>query len=77
MVLVATASMSSSPLPPQAPSTTPQEPATLGEMFRIDQATGAASALERVKVKDLKVGRLANQGSYNPVRMWWISTLKA
>jgi hypothetical protein len=66
MVLVATASMSSSPLPPQAPSTTPQEPATLGEMFRIDQATGAAAALERVKVKDLKVGQTRQPGFLQP-----------
>ena len=34
-------------LPPtEAPSAIPQESTTLGELFRIDQATGAPAALE-------------------------------
>ena len=66
MVLVATASMSSSGLTTQAPSATPQEPTTLGELFRIDQATGVPAALERVKVKNLKVGQTREPGFLQP-----------
>ena len=67
MVLVATASMSSSRLASQAPSATPQEPTTLGELFRIDQATGAPAVLERVKVKNLKVGQTRQPGFLQPL----------
>ena len=67
MVFVATASMSSSRLASQAPTATPQEPTTLGEIFRIDQATGAPAALERVKVKNLKVGQTRQPGFLQPL----------
>jgi hypothetical protein len=55
MLLVATASVSPSQLTGQATSVTPQEPSILGELFRIDQATGTPTPLERVKVKKLPV----------------------
>jgi hypothetical protein len=66
---------SSSPLTSQAPSATPLEPATLGELFRIDQVTGAPTALERVKVKGVLInsihtGRVVEfyiEGSASPV----------
>jgi hypothetical protein len=45
------AQVPSSRLTSQAASATPQEPTTLCELFRIDQATGAPVALERAKVK--------------------------
>jgi hypothetical protein len=67
MVLVATASMSSSRLTSQAPSAMPQEPTTLGEFFRIDPATGAPAALEHVKVKNLRVGQTRQPGIFQPV----------
>ena len=66
MVLVAVASMLSTRLASQARSAAPQEPATLGEMFRIDQATGAAAALERVKIKEQKVGPIRSGGVFKP-----------
>jgi hypothetical protein len=69
MLFAATASMSSSQLTSQAPSASarPQEPATLGELLRIDQATGAPAALERVKVKNLKVGQTRQPGIFQPL----------
>jgi hypothetical protein len=66
MVLVATASISSSGLTPQAPSATPQEPTTLGEFSRIDPATGTPTEMERVKVKNLKVGHTREPGILQP-----------
>jgi hypothetical protein len=45
------------PLTGQATSVTPQEPPTLGELFRIDQATGTPTPLERVEVKGVNVKR--------------------
>lgn len=66
IVLVAAASMSSSQLASQAPSVTPQEPATLGEFFHIDQATGAPATLERVKIKEQKAGPIRSQGIFQP-----------
>ncbi len=65
-MLVATASMSSSRLTAQATSATPQEPTTLGELFRIEQATGAPTALERVKVKQHKIGKTRSPGIFQP-----------
>jgi WD40 repeat protein len=71
MVLVATASMSPSQLTGQATSVTPQEPPTLGELFRIDQATGTPTPLERVKVKKIGVDmhrvEFYIEGSASPV----------
>lgn len=67
MVLVATASMSSSQMTSQAPSATPQEPTTLGELFRIDQATGAPAALERVKFKTIRAGPDFRPGFFQPL----------
>jgi hypothetical protein len=66
MVFVAAASMSSSRLASQTPSATPQEPATLGEMFHIDQATGAPAVLERVKIKEQKAGPIRSGGIFKP-----------
>jgi hypothetical protein len=66
MVLVAVPAISSVSLRAQAPSATLQEPATLGELFRIDQATGAPAALERVKIKNLKVGHTRQPGIFQP-----------
>jgi len=57
-VIVATALISWSQLAAQAPSAKPQEPSSLGEMFRIDQLTGAPATLERVKVKQHKIGQV-------------------
>jgi len=71
MLLVATASMSPSQLTGQATYVTPQEPPTLGEFFRIDQATGAPTPLERVEVKRVyiktSVVEFCIEGSASPV----------
>jgi hypothetical protein len=64
-VLVATASMSSSRLAAQVSSINPQEPATLAEIFRVDQRTGALAALEHVKVRQQKVGQ-TRSGIFQP-----------
>lgn len=66
MVLVAVASMFSTRLASQARTATPQEPATLGEMFRVDQATGTPAALERVKIKEQKAGPIRSGGIFKP-----------
>jgi hypothetical protein len=59
------------PLTGQATSVTPQEPTTLGELFRIDPATGTLTPLERVEVKGVQVkGRMVEfgiEGSASPV----------
>jgi hypothetical protein len=55
--LLAIISISPGRLAAQVSSTTPQEPATLGEIFRVDQVTGAPATLEHVKVKQQKVGQ--------------------
>jgi hypothetical protein len=65
IVLVATASIAPSRLSAQVSSITPQEPTTLGEIFRVDQVTGAPSALEHVKVKPQKVGQ-TRSGVFQP-----------
>jgi hypothetical protein len=49
----------------QVSSLTVQEPTTLGEIFRIDQLTGAPAALEHVKVKQQKVGQ-TRSGVFQP-----------
>jgi hypothetical protein len=71
MVLVATASLSPSQLTGQATSVTPQEPSILGELFRIDQAAGTPTPLERVKVKKMAVNmhrvEFCIDGSASPV----------
>jgi hypothetical protein len=71
MLLVATASMSPSQLTGQATWVTPQEPPTLGEFFRIDQATGTPTPLERVEVKAVRTKRSVVEfyieGSASPV----------
>ena len=46
IVLVATASIAPSRLLAQVSSLIPQEPTTLGVIFRVDQVTGAPSALD-------------------------------
>lgn len=66
MVLVAVGLMFSTRLASQAGSAAPQEPETLGEMFRIDQATGAPAALERVKIKEQKAGPIRSGGIFKP-----------
>jgi hypothetical protein len=73
IVLVVTASMSPSQLPGQATSVTPQEPPTLGELFRIDPATGTPTPLERVKVNKIQVDmhrvEFCIEGSVSPVSL--------
>jgi hypothetical protein len=64
----ALAQVPSSPPTSQSPSATPQEPTTLGELFRLDQATGAPTALERVKVKIYDAG--------GPSRHRWYSYIE-
>ncbi|HTC63445.1 MAG TPA: hypothetical protein VK709_11430 [Candidatus Saccharimonadales bacterium] len=65
IVLVATTLISPTSLAAQVSSLTPQEPATLGEIFRVDQSTGAPSVLEQVKVKQQKVGQ-TRSGIFQP-----------
>lgn len=65
LLLVATASMSPGWLNCQTPSITPQEPSTLGEFFRVDQATGAPIPLEQVKIKQLE-GPIQGGGFLKP-----------
>jgi len=67
MLLVATISIAPSQLAAQATSVTPQEPTTLGEIFRVDPSTGAPTALERVKIKNLKVGQTRQPGIFQPL----------
>jgi hypothetical protein len=66
MALVVTASITPSRLAAQVSSIAPQEPTTLGEIFRVDPSTGAPAALERVKVKNLKVGQTRQPGIFQP-----------
>jgi len=59
------------PLIGQATSVAPQEPPTLGELFRIDQATGTPTPLERVEVKKVPINmhkvEFGIAGSASPV----------
>jgi len=70
-LLVATAPMSPGQLTGQATGVTPQEPPTMGEFFRIDQATGTPTPLERVEVKGVTIKRSVVEfyieGSASPV----------
>ena len=55
--------------PPPAPSGTMamlQEPAILGEVFGISMTTGAPTPLERVRMRDAKVGGPRSQGAFRP-----------
>jgi hypothetical protein len=66
IALAAMASISPRLATAQAPSVTVHEPTTLGEIFRVDPSTGAPAALERVKVKNLKVGQTRQPGIFQP-----------
>ena len=66
MLLMATALISPSLMTSQTHSADPQEPTTLGKFFRIDQATGAPTALGSVKVKEQKAGPIRSQGVFKP-----------
>ena len=66
MALMAMASTPSTRLASQERLAAPQEPATLGEMFHIDQTTGAPAALERVKIKEQKAGPIRSDGIIKP-----------
>ena len=65
ILFVAAALMPPSRLAAQVSSPTPQEPTTLGEIFRVDQLTGGPAALEHVKVKQQKVGQ-TRSGVFQP-----------
>jgi hypothetical protein len=65
------------PPPPPMPAAAPppassgatamlQEPAILGEVFGISLTTGAPTPLERVRMKDAKVGGPRSQGAFRP-----------
>jgi hypothetical protein len=63
------------PPPPMPPASTPapsgttamlQEPAILGEVFAVPTTTGAPTPLERVRMRDAKVGGPRSQGAFRP-----------
>ena len=64
---VAIVPISSSQLSSRAPSAAPQEPTTLGELLRIDQATGTPSPLELVKFKTMRAGPDFRPGFLQPL----------
>lgn len=51
------------PAPPPPPSTSLQEPSTPGELFFV-APTGTLTALERVRMRDKKVGGARSQGAF-------------
>ncbi len=62
LLLAAASSISPGRLACQVTPITPQEPPTLGELFRVDPATGAPTPLEHVQIKKL-VGPIQRGGS--------------
>lgn len=65
MLLALAASISPCRLPGQTAPIAPQEPSALGELFSVDQATGALAPLEHVKTKTLP-GKIQSGGFLQP-----------
>jgi hypothetical protein len=74
LMLSACILVSASPQP-QSGDALPPEPKTFSEPFRFDRTTGALTLLERVKLKDNKVGSVVSQGPFKADVQYYSSSI--
>jgi len=60
------AALPPAPNGPAAGATSIQEPTALGELYAVSRSTGGLVSLERVQMKERKVGNVRSQGVFKP-----------